>query len=40
MVDPPVEGEVMHCVPIPTGNAKVYVERVKPGWEDLELEIE
>jgi hypothetical protein len=35
VVDPPVEGGVLHCVPIPTGYAKVI-----PGWEDLELEIE
>lgn len=36
----PVEGGLIHGVPIPVGYERVHVDGVLPGWEDLELEIE
>ncbi|KAF8723579.1 hypothetical protein HU200_021534 [Digitaria exilis] len=38
--DVPVDGGVIHGVPIPPGYARVNVDRFLPGWEDLDLEIE
>ncbi|KAF8666430.1 hypothetical protein HU200_053540 [Digitaria exilis] len=35
----PVDGGVIHGIPIPPGYARVNVDRVLPGWEDLDLEI-
>ncbi|RLN33325.1 transposon protein, putative, CACTA, En/Spm sub-class [Panicum miliaceum] len=35
----PVEGGTIHGAPIPEGYARVMVDRVKKGWEDLDLEI-
>jgi len=36
----PVQGGLIHGVEIPAGYARVQVDRVEPGWEDLDLEIE
>jgi hypothetical protein len=35
----PVQGGTIHGVPIPEGYARVMVDRVEKGWEDLDLEI-
>jgi len=35
----PVQGGTIHGRPIPEGYARVMVDRVEPGWEDLDLEI-
>jgi hypothetical protein len=35
----PVQGETIHGAPIPEGYARVMVDRVEKGWEDLDLEI-
>ena len=34
-----VQGGTIHGRPIPEGYARVMVDRVEPGWEDLDLEI-
>ena len=34
-----VQGGTIHGMPIPKGYARVMVDRVEPGWEDLDLEI-
>ena len=36
----PVQGGLIHGVEILAGYARVQVDRVEPGWEDLDLEIE
>ncbi|KAF8662673.1 hypothetical protein HU200_056276 [Digitaria exilis] len=36
----PIDGGVIHGVPILPGYARVDVDKVLPGWEDLDLEIE
>ena len=36
----PIQGGLIHGVEIPVGYARVQVDRVEPGWEDLDLEIE
>jgi hypothetical protein len=35
----PIQGGKIHGVPIPEGYARVMVDWVKKGWEDLDLEI-
>jgi len=35
----PVQGGTIHGRPIPEGYARAMVDRVEPGWEDLDLEI-
>jgi hypothetical protein len=35
----PIQGRTIHGVPIPEGYARVIVDRVKKGWEDLDLKI-
>ena len=35
----PVQGGTIHGRPILKGYARVMVDRVEPGWEDLDLEI-
>jgi hypothetical protein len=35
----PVQGGTIHGVPIPEGYARVIVDRVEKGWEDLNLKI-
>ena len=35
----PVQGGKIHGMLIPEGYARVMVDRVEPGWEDLDLEI-
>jgi hypothetical protein len=35
----PVQGGTIHGAPIPKGYARVMVDRVEKGWEDLNLEI-
>ena len=35
----PVQGGTIHGMTIPEGYARVMVDRVKNGWEDLDLEI-
>jgi hypothetical protein len=35
----PVQGGTIHGVSIPEGYARVMVNRVEKGWEDLDLEI-
>ena len=34
----PVQGGTIHGRPIPEGYARVMVDQVEPGWEDLDLE--
>ena len=35
----PIQGGTIHGVQIPEGYARVMVDRVERGWEDLDLEI-
>jgi hypothetical protein len=35
----PAQGRTIHGVPIPEGYARVIVDRVEKGWEDLNLKI-
>ena len=35
----PVQGRTIHGMTIPEGYARVMVDRVEKGWEDLDLEI-
>ena len=35
----PIQGGTIHGRPIPEGYARVMVDRVDLGWEDLDLEI-
>ena len=35
----PVQGGIIHGMMIPEGYARVMVDRVEKGWEDLDLEI-
>ncbi|RLM61613.1 hypothetical protein C2845_PM14G08240 [Panicum miliaceum] len=35
----PIQGGTIHGAPIPEGYARVLVDRVEKGWEDLDLEI-
>ena len=35
----PIQGGTIHGVQIPEGYARVMVDRVERGWEDLKLEI-
>jgi hypothetical protein len=35
----PIQGGTIHGTPIPEGYARVMVDRVEKGWEDLDLEI-
>jgi len=35
----PVQGGKIHGMPIPEGYARVMVDQVEKGWEDLDLEI-
>jgi hypothetical protein len=35
----PIQGGTIHGRPIPEGYARVMVDRVEPGWEDLDLKI-
>ena len=35
----PVQGGTIHGMAIPEGYARVMVDRVEKGWEDLDLEI-
>ena len=39
IVEVPVQGGTIHGRPIPEGYARVMVDQVEPGWEDLDLEI-
>ena len=39
VVEVPVQGGTIHGMAIPEGYARVMVDRVKKGWEDLNLEI-
>jgi hypothetical protein len=34
-----IQGGIIHGVSIPKGYARVMVDRVEKGWEDLDLEI-
>ena len=35
----PIDGGTIHGQPVPEGYARVQVDRVESGWEDLDLEI-
>jgi hypothetical protein len=35
----PAQGGTIHGMPIPEGYARVIVDRVEKGWEDLNLKI-